>query len=102
VDAVVLRPPGGDDDDRCADPLAPGRLDERPAVDPGKHEIEDADVRPLVPQPRQPLLALRHPERVETRRLQVSRHPLRDDVVVLDDQYLRHRIMIARGRLAEG
>ena len=90
VHAVVLRPPRGDDDDRCADPLRPRLLDDAPTVDPGKHEIEHADVRALVAEAGEPGLAVGHADGVEARRLEVSRHPARDDVVVLDYQDLRH------------
>ena len=90
VDPVVLGPPRADDDDRRSDPFGARRLDQLPAVDPRQHQVEHADVRPLVTQPREPGLPLVHPERVEARRREVSRHPLGDDVVVLDDQHLRH------------
>src|SRR4029079_1071176 len=50
VNAVVLGPPCGDDDDGRADALVSSLLDDAPAVDAGKHEIEDAYVRPLVAQ----------------------------------------------------
>jgi hypothetical protein len=50
VNAVVLGPPCGDDDDGRADALVSSLLDDAPAVDAGQHEIEDADVRPLVAQ----------------------------------------------------
>ena len=79
-----------DDDDRRADPLAAGLLDHLPAVDAGEHEIEHADVRPVVAQSREARLAVRDADRVEPRGLEVARHPLRDHLVVLDDQDLRH------------
>ncbi len=92
VDAVVLRAAGRDDHDRRSDPLLPGELDQLPAVDPGQHEVEHADVRALEAQAREPGLALAHPQRIEPRRGQVPGHALRDDLVVLDDQHLRHTL----------
>ena len=65
VDAVVLRAARGDDDDRRADPLVARLLDHAPAVDPGKHEVEDADVGALVAQTREPRLAVRDADGVE-------------------------------------
>ncbi len=73
-----------------ADPLRARLLDDAPAVDPGEHEVEDADVGPLVAQAGQPGLAVGYAYRVEAGRLEVARHPAGDDVVVLDDQDLRH------------
>ena len=90
VDAVVLGAAGGDHDDRRADPLAARLLDHLPAVEAGEHQVEDADVGALVAQPREPGLAVRDADRVEAGRMEVTRHPLGDDVVVLDDQDLRH------------
>ena len=90
VDAVVLGAARGDDDDRRADSLAPRLLDHLPAVEAGQHQVEHADVRPLVAQPRKAGLAVRDPDGVEPRRLEMTRHPLGDQVVVLDDQDLRH------------
>ena len=89
---VVLGAARADDDDRRADPLAARRLDQVPAVPLGQHQVEDADVRALEAQPRQPRLAARHPERVEAGRFQAPRHALGDDLVVLDDQHLGHRL----------
>ena len=57
---------------------------------PGKHEVEDADVGPLVAQPREAGLAVRDADGVESGGLEVSRHPACDDVVVFDDQDFRH------------
>src|ERR687888_579435 len=75
---------------REAGGVAARRLDDAPAVGLRDHQIEDADVRPLVAKAREALLALRHPEWVEARRRQVSRHALADDLVVLDDEHLGH------------
>src|SRR2546423_2918693 len=90
VDPVVLGAAGADDDDRRADAVAARSLDDAPAVGLRDHQVEDADVGPLVAEAREPLLALRHPERVEARRRQVPRHALADDLVVLDDEHLGH------------
>ena len=90
VHAVVLGPARGDDDDRRADPLRPRRLDQLPAVELGQHQVEHADVGILEPQARQPELAAADDDRVEAGRREVPRHPVRDDVVVLDDQDLPH------------
>ena len=57
---------------------------------PGEHEVEDADVGPLVAQACEARLAVGHPDGVETRRLEVPRHAAGDDVVVFDDQDFRH------------
>ena len=81
-------PAGGDDDDRRADPLAARLLDHLPAVEPGEHEVEHADVGPLVAESCEARLAVRDADGVEPCRLEVPRHPLSDDVVVLDDQDL--------------
>ncbi len=88
--AIVLGAARGDDDDRRADPLAARLLDHLPAVEAGEHQVEHAHVGALEAQACQPGLAVRHADRVEAGRLQVSRHALGDDVVVLDDQDLRH------------
>jgi hypothetical protein len=90
VHAIVLRAPRGDDDDRRADSLVARLLDHPPAVDARKHQVEDAYVRPLVAQPREAGLPVGDPDGVEPGRLEVPRHPAGDDVVVFDDQDLRH------------
>ena len=90
VHAVVLGAARRDDDDRRADPFVARLLDHAPAVDAGEHEVEDADVRPLVAQTSEPGLAVRDPHGVEPSRLEVPRHPASDDVVVFDDQDFRH------------
>ena len=90
MDAIVLRPASRDDDDRRADALVPRLLDHAPAVDAGQHEVEDADVGPLVAKARESGLAVGDADRVEPGRLEVTRHPAGDDVVVFDDQDLRH------------
>jgi hypothetical protein len=58
----------------------------------------DADVRPLVAEPRDPGLAVPDPQRVEPRVGEVARHGLGDELVVLDYQDLRHcaRILYVR------
>ena len=99
----MLGAAGADDDDRRADALAARRLDQLPAVRAGQHQVEHADVRPLVAQPREPGLAVRDAERVEARDREVPRHPLGDHVVVLDDQDLRHAVeSCSAERLSEG
>src|SRR2546421_3200385 len=90
MDPVVLGAARADDDDRRADAVAARSLDDAPAVGLRDHQVEDADVGPLVAEAREPLLALRPPERVEARRRQVPRHALADDLVVLDDEHLGH------------
>ena len=94
VHAVVLGAAGGHDDDRRADALVSRLLDHAPAVDPGKHEVEHADVRMLVAEPREPGLAVRDTDRVEAGGLEMAGHAAGDDVVVLDDQDLRHSFTI--------
>ena len=90
VHAVVLGAAGRDDDDRRADSLAARLLDHLPAVEAGQHQVEHADVGPLEAQPGETGLAVRDAHRVEAGGLQMARHALGDDVVVLDDQDLRH------------
>ena len=97
MDAVVLGTARRDDDDRRSDPLAPRLLDHLPAVEARQHQIEHADVRMLEAQPREAGLAVGDADCVEAGRLEVARHPLRDDVVVLDDQDLRHSVSIMDG-----
>ena len=89
MDPVVLGAAGGDDDDRRADSLVPCLLDDLPAVEPGEHQVEHADVRALEAKPRQSGLAVGDADRIESGGLEVTRHPLGDDVVVFDDQDLR-------------
>ncbi len=67
-------------------------LDELPAVAPRQHEVEDTDVGLLEAQPRQALLAARRRGRVEPGGLEMLHHPACDDLVVLDDQDLGHRV----------
>ena len=90
VHAVVLGSAGRHDDDRRPDPFRARLLDHAPAVDPGEHQVEDADVGALVAETREARLAVGDADRVEAGRLEVARHPAGDDVVVLDDQNLRH------------
>jgi hypothetical protein len=96
VHAVVLGPAGADDDDRRADPLGPGRLDQAPAVALRQHQVEDAHVRVLVPQACEPLLPAAGDHGVEALGRQMRGHPLCDHLVVLDDQHLRHRAELNR------
>ncbi len=91
VDAVVLGAAGADDDDRRADPLAARLLDHLPPVEPRQHQVEHADVGLLVAEAGEPGLAVRDADGVEAGHRQVPGHALGDDVVVLDDQDLRHR-----------
>jgi hypothetical protein len=90
VNAVVLGSARAHDDDRGADALGPRGLDELPAVETGEHEVEHAHVGTLVAQAGKPLLPLVHPEGVEPCRGEVPGDPVRDDVVVLDDENLGH------------
>ena len=55
VHTVVLGAARRDDDDRRADSLATRLLDHLPAVEPGEHQVEHADVGPLEAQSRQPV-----------------------------------------------
>ena len=59
---------------------------------PGKHQVEDADVGLLVAEPGEAGLAVRDTDGVEAGSGQVARHALGDDVVILDDQNLRHPV----------
>jgi len=98
MDAIVLGPAGGDDDDRRPDPLVPGRLDQLPAVDAGQHEVEHADVGLFVAEPCEPLRAVADRDRVEAGGAEMPRHTLRDDLVVLDDENLGHAWLHYRAR----
>src|SRR4249919_239466 len=51
VDTVVLRTASRDDHDWRPDSFGPGLLDDAPAVDPREHQVEDADIGPLVAKP---------------------------------------------------
>ena len=103
VDAVVLGAARGDDDDRRADPLVAGGLDELPAVNAREHQIEHADVGLLVAKPRETLRPVPDGHRIEAGGAEMARHSLGDDLVVLDDQNLRHACsIIGRPRLGEG
>jgi len=95
VHAVVLGAASRDDDDRGADPLAPHRLDQLPAVDAGQHQVEHAGVGLLVAEPRQSLVAVADPDRVEAGSAEMAGHPLGDHLVVLDDQHLRHTVSLS-------
>ena len=97
VHAVVLGPARGDDHDRRADPLRARRLDQLPPVELGQHQVEHADVGVLEPEPGEPELAAADDDRVESRRRQVLGHPVRDHIVVLDDQDLGHAPYDSRG-----
>jgi hypothetical protein len=88
---VFLATTRTDDDDRRTDPFPPRRLDDLPSVQLGKHQVEHADVGPLVAQPRERCRALADPDRIEPGRAKMSRNAVRDDIVVLDEQDLRHR-----------
>ena len=92
----MLRTARRDDDDRGADPLRPRLLDHLPAVHPGEHQVEHADVGALEAEAGQPRLAVRDADRVEAGGLEVTRHAARDHVVVLDDQDLRHPTEVSR------
>ena len=102
VHAVVLGPTGAHDDDRRPDPLGARRLDQLPAVDAREHEVEDAYIRPLVAKAREARLPLVHPQRIEAGRGEVPGHALCDDVVVLDDEHLRHAASILPSGRAHG
>ena len=90
VHAIVLGATGGHDDDRRSDPLVPRLLDHAPAVDAREHEVEHAHVGAFVSKSREAGLAVRDADCVEPGRLEVARHAAGDDVVVFDDEDLRH------------
>ena len=85
-------------DDRRADPLRAAPSRSAPAVAPGQHQVEHADVGPLVAKPRQPLLALADHDGSKPAAREVRGHALGDHRVVLDDQDTRH----PRQRYTEG
>ena len=86
VHAVVLRPARRDDDDRRADSLGAGGLDQLPAVELRQHQVEHADVGRLEAETGQPELAAADDERVEAGGGEMTCHRVGDHVVVLDDQ----------------
>jgi hypothetical protein len=104
VHPVLLAAAGADDDDRGADALGPGGLDQLPAVEERHHQVEDADVGALETESRQPRLAVAHPQRVEPGLREMRGHAFGDQLVVLDDQDPWHRLQTlhvqgsARGR----
>ncbi len=102
VHAVVLGATRGDDDDGRADSLGAHGLDQLPAVESGKHQIEHAGIGLLVAEPREPLLAVPDSDGVEAGCAEVAGHSLRDHLVVLDDQDLRHRCHYRAGARQTG
>ena len=91
VHAVMLGAAGADDDDGRPDALRTRGLDQLPAVEAGQHQVEHDDVRELVPEPREPDLSPAHRDRLEAGAGEVLCHAGGNDLVVLDDQHLRHR-----------
>ena len=71
-------------------PSPADRLDQLPAVEPGQHQVEDADVGALEAQPGETELAPLDRHGVEAGRREMSRHAVGDHFVVLDDQHARH------------
>jgi signal transduction histidine kinase len=90
VHAVVLGPAGGHDDDRRPNPFGARSLDQLPAVELRQHQVEDADIRVLEAQARQPELTAADDDRVEAGSHEMSGHAVGDHIVVLDDQDLGH------------
>ncbi len=90
MNPVVLRASRADDNDGRSDPLGACGLDHAPPVQAGEHQVEDADVGLLVPEPPKPELPLRHEERLEARGGEVLGHPLADHLVVLEDEDTVH------------
>jgi hypothetical protein len=91
VYAIVLCATCADDDDGRADAFAAYGLYEVPSVAARQHEVEHADIRMIEAEPCQALLATRGSRCVESCGLEMLHHPACDDLVVLDDQDLRHR-----------
>ena len=83
VHLVVLAAARGDDEDRCEDPLAPGLLGQRPAVQGRQHEIDDAHVGSLEAQLPQGALAVLDPLDVVSGMAEVRAHRACDHPVVL-------------------
>jgi hypothetical protein len=102
VHSVVLAAARAHDDDRRADPRRARRLDQLPAVERGKHEVDDADFRLFVPEPREAGHAVGDPTRLESCLGEMSRHALGDHVVVFDDQDFRHSPMVIGGAWPRG
>ncbi len=87
---VVLGAACAHHDDRNADPLAAGGLDQPPPVDSRQHQIEHADVGSLEAQSRESGLTFAHPRRVKSGCGQVADHALADKLVVFNYEYLAH------------
>jgi hypothetical protein len=92
ADAVDLAAARADDDDRSADAFLARGLDHAPAVELGEHQVEHAHLRALVAETCERRSAVGDPDRVEPGGTHVTRHAVGDDLVVLDDQDLRHRV----------
>ena len=71
------------------------RLDQVPTVGPRQHEVDDADVRLLEAKARKALSAVGHAKGVEAGCGEMACHPLRDDLVVFDDQDGRHTLTVS-------
>ena len=69
---------GADDDDRGADALGPGGLDQLPAVEERHHQVEDANVGPLEAKSCEPRLAVAHPQGIESGLREVRGHAFGD------------------------
>ena len=82
--------------------LAARLLDHAPPVDAGEHQVEDADIGLLVAEPREAGFTVGNTDGVEAGSGQVPRHALGDDVVILDDQNLRHDFIMQCANGAEG
>jgi len=73
-----------------ADALAAHGLDQLPPVQAREHQVEHAGVGALVAKPCETELAALDCDGVESARFEMPRDPVRDHIVVLDDQHPRH------------
>jgi Histidine kinase-, DNA gyrase B-, and HSP90-like ATPase/His Kinase A (phospho-acceptor) domain len=86
VNAIVFGAPCRHDDDRRANSFGARGLDQLPPVELRQHQIENTDIGVLEPQPREAKLAPSHDDRVEAGSNEVLGHPVRDHIVVFNDQ----------------
>ena len=90
VHLVVLAAARRDHDDRGDDALGTCALGHRPAVEAGKHQIDDGDVGALEAELAESALTVLRPLDVETAMPEVRADRARDHPVVLDQQYRWH------------
>src|SRR5918996_826154 len=76
VDTVVLGAAGADDEDRGADALGAGLLDQAPAVEAREHQVEYQHIGALVSEAGEPDVTAADANRIQPGRGEMLRHPL--------------------------